>query len=1035
MPLTAGSRVGPYEIVSLLGSGGMGEVYLALDPRLRRQVAIKVLRPGSGDDDLAKRRLLREAQTAARLDHPNICTVYEVGEDDGRAFIVMQFIEGETLASRLSRKSLDAGEALAIATRVAEALVQAHRHGITHRDIKPQNIMLSGRDQVKVLDFGLAKITRPLEGDGETQSVLTRSSAIAGTVPYMSPEQVRGEPLDGRSDIFSFGSVLHEMMTGRHPFAGSNAADTISAILTRDTPPLMASGTIAIPELQRIVGKCLEKDRERRYQTPSDLAIDLENLRRQLDRPAPAIAPPAAEPPGVSLKAPTLPTARTPLVGRDAECAAARRLLLQPDARLVTFTGAGGTGKTRLALQVASDLVPAFEGRVYFANLGAVKDPDLVVPTVAQVLGVREIGNRSPMEAVTEAIAASSKPLLLVLDNFEQLMSAAPLVSDLLERCANLKILVTSRAVLRVYGEHDFEVPPLALPNRVACLSVETMQQSPAVALFVQRASAVKAGFALGPDNAAAVAEICARLDGLPLAIELAAARVRMLAPAAMLKRLEHRFDLLTGGARDLPARQQTLRATVEWSYGLLTAEEQKLFRRLSVFVNGCTLEAVEAVCNASEDLQVDVFDAMDSLAGQSLVQRAEQADQDTRFTMLELVREYAAEQLAASPDGPLARRAHAAYCLVLAEESRVDITRDDRSRWLARCDLEVDNFRAALDWAVRQPAAEWGLRLATGLYPYWVARELHQEGRERLTSLLALPADGATPETRLAAVCVAGDLLQNQAAFDAARSLYEEALTLSRQLDDSSAALIRGLSGLAVLEIRTGRFASARSALEQCLALSQQTGNEAVTARSLLNLGQVRHAEGDAAAAEALYEQAVARFTAVGDPSALAWSQMLLGDLAAEQGDAQAAAARYRNALAAFQAGDEQPGVARALLDLGVLAARQGDHAQSRALLSEALGLYRELGHRVGIARALDAFGRSAILRRRPDRALRLAGAADAIRRALGTPLFAQEERARAVQLDAARQAVGQTAAAIEKQGQTMSVHDAIEYALTEEP
>jgi predicted ATPase/tRNA A-37 threonylcarbamoyl transferase component Bud32 len=1029
------NTLGPYQILEKLGEGGMGEVYLAHDPRLKRHVAIKVLRSESGEDETAKKRLLREAQTAARLDHPNICTVYEVGEADGRAFIVMQYVEGETLAARLARKPLDPVEALTIATRVAEALVQAHRHGIAHRDIKPQNIMVCGRDQVKVLDFGLAKTTGPLDAAGETESVLTRSTGIAGTVPYMSPEQVRGEPLDGRSDIFSFGTMLQEMVTGRHPFSCHSPADTISAILTRDAAPQAAAAAVT-PELQRILRKCLEKDRERRYQTPSDLAIDLENLCRELGRPAAtAIGAPAAAPaPGAAPGTPSLPTTRTPLVGRDGERMAARTLLLQPDVRLVTFTGAGGTGKTRLALQVASDLCEAFEGRVHFVTLGAVSDPDLVVPTVAQALGVREVGNRSPMDAVTDAIASSQKPLLVVLDNFEQVINAAPIVSDLLERCANLKILVTSRAVLRVYGEHDFEVPPLALPARTGRLSMEALERSPAVALFVQRAAAVKAGFALRPDNAAAIAEICTRLDGLPLAIELAAARVRMLTPAAMLQRLEKRFELLTGGARDLPARQQTLRATVEWSRGLLTAEEQKLFRRLAVFVNGCTLEAVEAVCNAAEDLHADVLDAMDSLVGQSLVQRAEQADQDARFTMLGIVREYELEQLAASPDGPLAHRAHAAYCLVLAEESNVHATSDERSRWLARCDVELDNFRAALDWAVRQPAVEWGLRIATALYPYWIARERYQEGHERLTALLALPAEGIPPAKRLAAMYAAADLLQLQSRFDTARPIYADALALNRRLDEPPATLIHGLTGLAVLELRTGRFDSARALLEECAALAEQSNNVPETARVLLNLGQVLHAQGDTGGARTLYEQAVEKFTALRNVSGVAWSQMLLGDLAAELGDAPSAEARYESALAGFRAAGERSGIARASLDLGVLAARQGDHVQSRSLLARALGEYRELGHQVGIARALDAFGRAAILRGRHARGLRLAGAADAIRHALGTPLYAQEERARAVQLDAARQAVGPTGSAVEIEGSMMGVADAIEYALADE-
>jgi predicted ATPase len=313
---------------------------------------------------------------------------------------------------------------------------------------------------------------------------------------------------------------------------------------------------------------------------------------------------------------------------------------------------------------------------------------------------------------------------LLLLDNFEQVLAAAPLVTKLLDACAALKMLVTSRAVLHVYGEQEYPVPPLAVPDPKRLPPLEELSQNPAVTLFVQRAAAVNPAFVLTADNARAVAEICARLDGLPLAIELAAPRVRMLPPAAMLARLKSRLDLLTSPACDLPARQQALRKTIDWSQGLLSTAEQKLFRRLSVFAGGCTLEGAEAVCDTRGDLEVDLFDGMASLVDKSLLRQVETRQGEPRFLMLETLREYGLEQLAASGEQEVTRRAHAAYCLVLAEEGNRQLTAAESEEWLVLCDAEHDNFRAALNWLVECQNAEWALRLGLALFWFWEARE-----------------------------------------------------------------------------------------------------------------------------------------------------------------------------------------------------------------------------------------------------------------------------------------------------------------------
>lgn len=365
-----------------------------------------------------------------------------------------------------------------------------------------------------------------------------------------------------------------------------------------------------------------------------------------------------------------LPVQRTGFIGREKEAAAATELLLREGVRLVTVTGPGGIGKTRVAVHVASALAKHFPGGIHFVSLSSINDPSFLASAIVRTLGIREAGGQFPLEILREALHDSLRdPMLLLLDNFEHLVQAAPVVAELLAMSPSLKIMVTSRAALHLYGEHEFPVPPLAMPNPLAMPPVNVLSRNPAVALFVERAIAVRPDFELNATNASAVAEICARLDGLPLAIELAAARVKVLSPSSLLTRLASRLQLLTGGSKDLPQRQQTLRAAIDWSYDLLGPAEQKLFRRLSVFVGGWTLESAEAVCDAKADLNLDLLDAIASLVDKSLAQQIGQGKDEARFAMLETIREYAMEKLAASGEEPLTKRAHAAYCLVLAEE------------------------------------------------------------------------------------------------------------------------------------------------------------------------------------------------------------------------------------------------------------------------------------------------------------------------------------------------------------------------------
>src|SRR5204863_2786179 len=459
-----------------------------------------------------------------------------------------------------------------------------------------------------------------------------------------------------------------------------------------------------------------------------------------------------------------IPVQRTRFVGREKEVAAAKELLLRQDVRLVTVTGPGGIGKTRLAVEVASGLVERFPGGIHCVPLSPLSDPGFIASVIVQTLGIGEAGSQSPLEILKKNLQDSLRaPMLLLLDNFEHLIQAAPTVAELLAMGPNLKILVTSRAALHVYGEHEFPVPPLALPDSRSVLRVETLSRCSAIELFTERAVAAKPDFVLTPENARAVAEICIRLDGLPLAIELAAARIKVLSPASMLTRLASRLQLLTGGARDLPQRQQTLRAAMDWSYDLLNAAEQKLFRRLSVFVGGCNLEGVEAVCDTKGDLDLDLLDGMASMVDKSLSQQVEHANGESRFVMLETIREYALEKLEASGEEALTKRAHAAYCLVLAEEQATEQSGAEGAEWLERFTFEHDNFRAGLEWLTETGDAEWGLRLGTALFRFWEIREYLAEGRDRLGKLLKLAGAAAPTKARSRALFAAGVLATEQ--------------------------------------------------------------------------------------------------------------------------------------------------------------------------------------------------------------------------------------------------------------------------------
>ncbi len=1002
----------------------MGEVYRARDTRLGREVAIKTISRQHHSHAEALTRFETEARSASALNHPNIVTIYELGCVEDTHFIAMELVRGETVRGLLALGPIPFRKAIGIGAQVADALAGAHEIGIVHRDLKPDNLMVSADGAAKVLDFGLAKLLAVENPEADASTSISRDGAIMGTLGYMSPEQANGSKLDFRSDQFSFGSVLYEMVTGVPAFQKQTAAETMVAIL-RDEPERVGSRMLQAPApFIWIVERCLAKDPNQRYASTRDLARDLAAVRDRLADAATYHVQPRPS---------NLPVPRTAFIGREQEGVAFRRLLDRENVRLVTLTGPGGIGKTRLALQVAGEIVHQFPAGVAFVSLSVVAEPGLIASAIAQAVGVRETGNQSAQESLKDYLGGLDQPMLLLLDNFEHLVSAAPVISDLLSVGPKLKIIVTSQSPLHVYGEHEFPVPPLLLPDSKCLPALDALSRLPAIALFVERARAVKHDFALTSDNAPAVAAVCARLDGLPLAIELAAARIKLLSPSSMLARLESCLSLLTGGARDLPTRQQTLRGTVDWSYGLLNTAEQTLFRRISVFLGGCTLEAVEAVCDTSGDLGLDVLEGMSSMVDKSLVQQVEDGAGETRFVMLSTIREYALERLAGSDDVAATRRSHAAYYLVLAEEGALEA--GAHPEWLNRFEVEHDNFRVALDYLIKIEDADWALRLSTALFHFWETREHLAEGRARIAKVLALEGAIARPKLRSRLLFAAAVLSGEQGDYASAQQLFEDSLETCLELNDNRGVAV-ALNALAVNARDRGELATASLLFDRCVAIWRDEGDPADVARALSNLANVSRLQGNPERASELYNECLAMFREAGDVAGIAWTFNYQGDVARESNDLTAARSFYEQSLAAFSLSRDGWGIASALSDLGSLSWDQSDNDEARRLYGESIQMFQNLGHKRGIARVLECLAANSAAQSNAVQSLRFAGAAAALRERLGTPLTPAEQHKLEKVLEFARRTLGHDAGlAAWMEGWAMPMEQAIQEALNSGP
>jgi predicted ATPase len=883
-PLGTDPRLGiviaGYRVDALIGRGGMGVVYRAHDDGLGRDVALKLLPPEATEDGRFRRRFLRESRVVASFHHPAIVPVYAAGETDGLLYQAMRLVEGSDLKRLLRREgALQPDRALALLERVAAALDAAHTRGLVHRDVKPANILVegaAGEELAYLADFGLAKADESAAG-------ATVTGQIVGTIDYVSPEQIRGEELDGRADVYSLACVLFECLTGSLPFARRSDVAVLYAHL-QDEPARATDRRAGLPRaIDAVLERGLAKGADERFPTAGGLVAAARA----------ALAGGQAAPPARDESRPRASAPAQGIIGRDRELAELRELVREH--RLVTLVGAGGSGKTRLALELLAAAVDEYPDGAWWVPLQALREPAQVLPAIGEALGTRE----------SLASHLRSRSLLLVLDNFEQVGAAAGPLGELLDAAPDVQVLVTSREPLRLSLEQQYAVLPLA--------------ERDALALFAERARRVRPDFE--PDDAAA--ELCRRLDGLPLAIELAAARVKTLSPRELLARMDRPLPLLTGGPRDAPERQRTLRATMEWSHDLLSPAEQLLFARLAVFLGGFTLEAAVGVCDAD-------LDVLAALVDKSLIGRTAE-----RFTMLDTIHAFAAERLAVGGEEDALRDRHAEHLLGVARE--IDGAQHG-SEWfglLQRFERESANLGAAYAWLLgSRPAAAPELAIPRTLM--WTSRE-GVVVRLRVLEEALQRAGDASPRLRSRALTVAGRLCEIL-GDGAAGAFYEAGLALAEQAG-AEPEVAHALLG-------ARRYRDAEAAY-------RRLGDDHGAARALHRLGEDAIDAGDLAQARELLEESVALARKVGDPSILHAMLHSLGDCALAEGRTDGAARLYMESLDLAVRIDAPWGIAHALAGLAAAEAL-GGRQESAARLWQ--GLRAHYGEPAGRPRLLRA-------------------------------------------------------------------------------
>jgi non-specific serine/threonine protein kinase len=943
-----GLVAGRYRVRARLGRGGWKEVYLAYDERLDRDVALAMI-VGAGSDQAARARVEREARVTGRLgDHPHVVTVYDAADLDGVPYMVLRAMTGGSLAET-PRPTISA--TLRLAAQIAAALAHAHAHGVIHRDVKPDNVWLAADGSAALGDFGVA-----VDAGGDR---LTADGALVGTARYVSPEQARGDPVSPRSDLYALGVTLYELLTGRPPFSADSFEGLIAQHLTATPLPPSRHEPAIPPALDALVLELLEKDSAARPASADAVAYALGAIAADSFNgpdPLPPLVAGAAVPIATRSDVTNgLPEALTPLLGREQDIEALTAMIERPDVRLLTLTGAGGIGKTRLALALARAARDDFADGVFVCSLAAVSDPDQVLDALVQQIGqghgLAEVGSLQAAQRLLRR-----RHVLLVLDNFEHVLRAAVDIATLLATCPGVVAIATSREPLRISPEHVYEVPALSLPVLGEHADAGSLERSAAVALFVDRATARDPSFRVTASNQQAVATICTKLDGLPLAIELAAARTPLLGPNELLRRLEGTLSVLTHGVRDAEPRHRTLRATIDWSHDLLDHEEQAALSALAAFAGGARLHAAEAVTGTT-------LETIESLVAKNLVVRQHGADGQPRLLLLETIREYARERLDARPDSDAVRLRHCEYFVEWVDRGARELWGPEQLRWFQMFDEETDNLRAAVQWSLSAEQSHLGLRLATAAMEQWGQRRRPSEvadwvattlaaasgiddalrgratmaialGRDHLATSVpllreALPLLRAAHDTRWMCWCLQavklaelqGITLPEGLADARARALTKEAMDAARQGDDAGALVIALETSICAAE----SLADVQPLFEEAMSILREMGDRLVTTAVLTNVGCRAMELGEEDFAAGVLDDSIALVRQTGDLRILAYTLANRALLSLLQNETDEAHALIREALKASRDLGLTPPVWEALLGVAVIAAGEG--------------------------------------------------------------------------------------------------------------